>query len=87
MGPNRLARALADGERAPSSKDVDLWVVPEDRGEIVPHPHDVLVSKLPRLSPSDREHIELILAQMPLERARLDELANASPARSGEASE
>jgi hypothetical protein len=125
-------------ERAPSSKDVDLWVVPEERGEIVealmgelswyhdkhdayvevcgpetfeapaswrsraktltlpdyervrilvPHPHDVLVAKLPRLSPSDREHIELILEQLPLDRGRLDQLADESPNRSSTASE
>ena len=101
-------------ERAPISKDVDLWIHPEDKGEIVealmgelswyhdkhgayvevcgpatfeapgswrsrakvltmpdyegvrivvPHPHDVLVAKLPRLSPSDRDHVELILEE------------------------
>lgn len=125
-------------ERAPISKDVDLWIHPEDKGEIVealmgelswyhdkhgayvevcgpatfeapgswrsrakvltmpdyegvrivvPHPHDVLVAKLPRLSPSDRDHVELILEQLPLERERLDELADESPSRSADASE
>ena len=124
-------------ERAPSSKDVDLWVEPADKGEIVealmgelswyhdkhgayvevcgpetfeapsswrsraktvtmpdyedvrilvPHPHDVLVAKLPRLSPSDRDHIELIVAQLPLDQARLEALADESPGRGAQAS-
>ncbi|MCA9619771.1 MAG: hypothetical protein KC731_12180 [Myxococcales bacterium] len=125
-------------DRAPSSKDVDLWVSPEDRGEIVealmgelswyhdkhgayvevcgpetfeapaswrsraktlvlpdyedvaivvPHPHDVLVAKLPRWSPSDRDHIDRILAQFPMRAAQLDALANECPSRSGHGTE
>ena len=110
FGSASLAFWLA---HAPSSRDVDLWVSPEDRGEIVealmgelswyhdkhdayvevcapetfeapsswrdrakiirvpdgeevrivaPHPHDVLIAKLPRFSSSDQEHARLILA-------------------------
>ena len=116
---NDAARLVRDGEivvfgsaslamwldKAPSSRDVDMWVTPEDRGEIVgalmgelswyhdkhgtyvevcgpetfeapsswrsraksmslpdyekvrivvPHPHDVLLAKLPRYAPSDQ---------------------------------
>ena len=54
---------------------------------VVPHPHDVLVAKLPRSSPSDRDHIDRILAQFPISAARLDELANECPSRSGHGTE
>jgi hypothetical protein len=120
-------------EDAPSSKDVDLWVTPEERGEIVealmgelswyhdkhgayvdvcgpetfeapaswrqrsktitppdharvrivvPHPHDVLIAKLPRLSPSDRDHIRRrIVEQFPIDAATLTQLADEAPSR------
>lgn len=123
-------------ENAPTSRDVDLWVNPAERGElvealmgelswyherhesyvevlgaetfagprswhdralrlslpeapdvvvIVPHPHDVLVSKLERWSPSDRDHVRRILEEATLDGARLEALAAESPYRTGDA--
>jgi hypothetical protein len=51
---------------------------------IVPHPHDVLVSKLERFDSKDREHARRILAEYPLSAQRFDELVAASPHRSGQ---
>lgn len=118
--------------RAPSSRDLDLWVTPPDRGEIVealmgelswyhdkhgayvevcgpetfeapcswrerakivvvpdeagvrivaPHPHDVAIAKLPRFSPSDVDHVRLILRELPIDAAAVRRLANEAPAR------
>lgn len=143
---NDAARLVRDGEivvfgsaslalwldAAPSSRDVDLWVMPEERGEIVealmgelswyhdkhgayvevcgpetfeapsswraraktltppdsqnvrivvPHPHDVLIAKLPRYAPSDREHARLIVEQMPLDHETFTKLADEAPSR------
>lgn len=50
---------------------------------LVPHPHDVLVSKLERLESKDREHVRRILAEYPLSARAFDVLANAAPQRSG----
>ncbi|WP_437728431.1 DUF6036 family nucleotidyltransferase [Sorangium sp. So ce861] len=123
-------------ENAPTSRDVDLWVTPSERGDavealmgelswyherhssyvevlgpetfagprtwreralrlslpeapgvavIVPHPHDVLISKLERLAPSDRDHIQRILSEAPIDRDRLEALAAESPYRTGDA--
>lgn len=109
----------------PASRDVDVWCVPAERGDILEavmgelswyhekhgthvevwgpetfkappgwrarakritleaapgvtvvaaHPHDVLVAKLERMDPKDAEHQRLILEQLPLSAARLDEL-------------
>jgi hypothetical protein len=106
----------------PASRDVDLWVVPAERGEAIealmgelswyhekfsihaevwgpetfkappgwrtrakvfsfdglpavrvtcPHPHDVVLAKLERMDPKDREHIEVVLSQMPMSPERL----------------
>lgn len=52
---------------------------------IVPHPHDVLISKLERFEPPDRDHVRRILDEAPLDRARLDRLADESPYRTGNA--
>lgn len=41
---------------------------------VCPHPHDVVLAKLERMDPKDRVHIEQVLRQMPLSRARLDSL-------------
>jgi hypothetical protein len=119
---------------APTSRDVDLWVVPEESGHtvealmgelswyhdkhgayvevlgpetfsapttwreravrvriaeapnvtvLVPHPHDVLVSKLERFSPQDQDHVRRILAEASLDTTRLEALANASTYRKG----
>lgn len=127
FGSASLAFWLRD---APRSRDVDLWVVPEDRGEIVealmgelswyherhdayvevlgpetfeaprswrerarvielpeapdvvlvvPHPHDVLIAKIARYSPSDQDHVRRILSELPLDRVRLSALAAESP--------
>ncbi|MEJ7727897.1 MAG: DUF6036 family nucleotidyltransferase [Polyangiaceae bacterium] len=117
---------------APTSRDVDIWVMPAERGEavealmgelswyherhgayvevlgsetfsapaswrtraklvtlpeapdvsiVVPHPHDVLVAKLERYEHQDRDHVRRILAEMPLEAAVLEALANEAPCR------
>lgn len=50
---------------------------------VVPHPHDVLFAKLERLDESDREHIQRILAEYPMDHARLDNLAAQCPHRVG----
>lgn len=49
---------------------------------LVPHPHDVLVSKLERLESKDREH-RRILAEYPLKRAAFDALLEHAPHRRG----
>jgi hypothetical protein len=36
-----------------------------------PHPHDVVLAKLERMDPKDREHIEVVLSQMPMSPERL----------------
>lgn len=51
----------------------------------VPHPHDVLISKLERFEPADRDHVRRILDEAPLSRAVLDSLAADSPYRTGDA--
>jgi hypothetical protein len=132
FGSASLAFWLAN---APTSRDVDLWVTPPERGDavealmgelswyhdlhgayvevlgpetfsgprawrsravtlvipealrvrvLVPHPHDVLISKLERFSDADRDHVRRILGEAPLDRARLDALAGDSPYRTGE---
>lgn len=48
---------------------------------VVPHPHDILFSKLERMEPRDREHMNGIVGQFPLTQDRLDALAAATPAR------
>lgn len=54
---------------------------------IVPHPHDVLFSKLERFEERDVDHARCILAEHPLSAGRLDELARAMPHRRGEIAE
>jgi hypothetical protein len=119
---------------APSSRDVDLYCAPAERGEIlaammgelswyhekhgafvevwasetftapagwrerarlhihqdapgvrllVPHPHDVLVSKLERFEEKDRDHARRILAEFPLPRAVFEALVAEAPHRIG----
>ncbi|MBL9038969.1 MAG: hypothetical protein JNG84_10670 [Archangium sp.] len=41
---------------------------------VCPHPHDVVVSKLERMDPKDREHVHFVLAQLPMTLERLDAL-------------
>lgn len=50
---------------------------------IVPHPHDVLISKLERLESKDREHARRILLEYPLTAQEFDRLVAASPHRRG----
>jgi hypothetical protein len=50
---------------------------------LVPHPHDVLVSKLERMETKDRDHVRRILAEYPLTAPSFDDLANTAPQRSG----
>jgi hypothetical protein len=58
-------------------------VLPEspDVTVIVPHPHDVLIAKLGRLTPQDDDHVRRILAELPMDRATLERLASQSPYR------
>lgn len=56
----------------------ELW--PEVR-VVVPHPHDVMLSKLYRLDPQDRTHICLILDELPLGHEQLDKLVSQLPPR------
>lgn len=109
----------------PTSRDVDVWCEPHERGDVVealmgelswydekhgahvevwgpetfaappgwrsrarverfeqaagvrvllPHPHDVLIAKLERMDPKDRDHQERILREFPLDQPRLDAL-------------
>lgn len=46
---------------------------------LVPHPHDVLVSKLERWEAQDREHAAAVLAAFPPSRAGLQALAARAP--------
>ena len=50
---------------------------------VIPHPHDVLVSKLERMESKDREHARALLSEYPLETAAFDALVAASPHRRG----
>lgn len=50
---------------------------------VVPHPHDVLVSKLERFEAKDREHLRRILDELPLSPAEFDALVADAPHRSG----
>lgn len=50
---------------------------------VVPHPHDVLLSKLERFESQDVDHARRILHDFPLDPARLDELVATSPYRTG----
>lgn len=50
---------------------------------VVPHPHDVLVSKLERWEEQDREHARAIVAAMPITAAALDALLSCAPYRTG----
>jgi hypothetical protein len=50
---------------------------------LVPHPHDVLVSKLERLETKDREHVRRILAEYPLGRDAFEALVECAPHRRG----
>jgi hypothetical protein len=131
FGSSALAFWLAD---APTSRDVDVWCDPPERGEVVealmgelswyhdrhgvyvevwapetfaapgdwrsrarthtiptspevklllPHPHDVLLSKLERMTEADMEHARRILKEFPLSEETLEELAAASPHLTG----
>ena len=51
---------------------------------VLPHPHDVLMAKLERMEPKDREHMRAILGEYPLTGQRLDELVAETPHRRGE---
>jgi hypothetical protein len=50
---------------------------------LVPHPHDVLVAKLERWEPADRDHAMRILATVPLSCSGLEALAARTPFRDG----
>lgn len=63
-------RSRARIHTVPTSPDVTL---------LLPHPHDVLVSKLERMTESDVEHAKRILEEFPLSPERLAELASSSP--------
>lgn len=118
-------------EGAPTSRDIDLWTEPADRGDdvtalmgelswyhekhgayvevwapetfaaptdwrdrarvltnedfpnvrlIVPHPHDILFSKLERMEPRDQAHMASIVARFRLPEANIAALAATTPA-------
>lgn len=132
FGSGALAFFLDD---APTTRDIDIWVEPVERGElveavmgelswyhdkhgayvevwrpetfaapnswrrrsrrltddtvpdvtlVVPHPHDVLLSKLERWTDSDRAHARGILAAYPMTDAARDALLDEMPHRSGD---
>ena len=78
-GPETFAAPCGWRERASER------TLPERPGVtlVVPHPHDVLLSKLERFEEKDREHAERILAELPLSLGELDELMAESPFRDG----
>lgn len=131
FGSAALAYWLPD---APESRDVDLYILPEDRGSVVqalmgevswyherhgtyvevwapetfaaptqwrsraraleapetpgvrvlvPHPHDVLMSKLERYEATDRSHIRLIAETFPISMEEVESLAAEMPHRMG----
>jgi hypothetical protein len=51
---------------------------------VIPHPHDVLVSKLEHMDSKDREHVRLILDEYPLTLAEFEGLVGAAPHRTGQ---
>lgn len=63
-------RSRARIHTVPTSPDVML---------LLPHPHDVLLSKLERMTESDVEHARRILREFPLSSESLAELASSSP--------
>lgn len=50
---------------------------------VVPHPHDVLISKLERFESKDCEHLEQVLEEYPLSPAAFDALVKLTPHRRG----
>ena len=67
-------RSRAQVLRPDESPDVTLFV---------PHPHDVLLAKLERMTESDLEHARRILEEFPLQAHQLDVLAAESPHLTG----
>jgi hypothetical protein len=51
---------------------------------VIPHPHDVLISKLERFDSKDRDHLERILDEYPLGTEDFDALVELAPHRRGE---
>lgn len=50
---------------------------------VVPHPYDLVFSKLERLDPRDTDHIRRALREWPMDDRVLDELAASAPHRTG----
>jgi len=50
---------------------------------VLPHPHDVLMAKLERMDPKDREHVRAILAEFPLSDDDFSRLILEMPHRRG----
>jgi hypothetical protein len=50
---------------------------------VLPHPHDVLMAKLERMEVKDREHVQAILTEFPLDPATLESLVAETPHRRG----
>lgn len=67
-------RSRARIHTIPTSPEVTL---------LLPHPHDVLVSKLERMTEADVEHARRILKEFPLSAETLEGLAGASPHLNG----
>lgn len=76
-GPETFAGPTDWRERA---KSLRLDDAPEVEIR-VPHPHDLLISKLERMEARDRDHARRILAEWPLTEAELDRLLLTSPQR------
>ena len=51
---------------------------------VVPHPHDILMSKLERGEAQDWDHARRILARIPFDSGELDTLADEMPHRTGD---
>lgn len=52
---------------------------------VIPHPHDVILSKLERFEAKDREHFDRVLEEFPLTSAELERLAATCPQRRADA--
>jgi hypothetical protein len=50
---------------------------------LIPHPHDVVFSKLERLDESDADHIRRVLREYPLTSEVLEAFAGETPYRAG----
>lgn len=78
-GPETFAAPEDWETRARSLTNADV----PDVTLLVPHPHDILLSKLERWEEQDRQHARQILAERPLTASTLAALAARCPHRTG----